>query len=76
MAPSFRLKQWRRGLQDGAYLELARKRDAAAARAISAPLVEGTFAGTNEPVFPTDAGPYRKARRALFALIEGQRDSD
>ncbi len=76
VAPSFRLKQWRRGLQDGAYLRLARRIDAGAANAISSRLVEGTFMAQEQPVFPTTATPFREARRALFELIERQRDSD
>lgn len=76
VAPSFRLKQWRRGLQDGAYLKLARARDERAAEAISASLVEGAFTASERPAFSTGAAPYRKARGALFALIESQRDSD
>lgn len=75
-APSFRLKQWRRGLQDGAYLHLARRVDASAAEAISSPLVQKAFSAGEKPAFPTTAAPYRAARRALFELIEGQRDSD
>lgn len=75
VAPSFRLKQWRRGIQDGAYLKLARALDTAKANAVAASLVEGTFDAKTQPVFPTNGAAYRQARRRLFELIEGQRVS-
>ncbi|MEM6787085.1 MAG: hypothetical protein AAF715_06155 [Myxococcota bacterium] len=75
VAPSWRLKQWRRGLLDGAYLQLARRIDPAAADRVAAPLVADTFraADAGPPSVPV-AGPsarWRRARRALFDIIRG-----
>lgn len=66
---SMRLKQWRRGIQDGGYLELARARDESATRAISARLVGESFTATERPAFPTEGAPWLQARRELFAII-------
>lgn len=67
--PSLRLAQWRRGIQDAGYLELARARDRVRADAIARELVGRAFEATDTPLFPTDSAPYRRARRALFDIL-------
>ncbi len=67
--PSIRLAQWRRGIQDAGYLALARARDGERADAIAAELVGRSFDAGDTPRFPTDAAPYRRARRALFDML-------
>jgi glycosyl hydrolase family 123 len=72
VVPSLRLKQWRRGLQDGAYLRLARARDAARADAVAARLVGKAFGEARDgQKAPWAAGgaAYFAARRELFELI-------
>jgi hypothetical protein len=65
--PSFRLKQWRRGIQDVGYLELLAERDESAARRIANDLVGDNFRdGIAAPTFPTDAAAFHRARRAMF----------
>jgi len=67
--PSIRLKQWRRGIQDAAYLLLARHIDPDRAEAIAQSLVGRTFEAEGEPTWPTSHEPYARARRQLFELI-------
>ncbi|MCU0681763.1 MAG: DUF4091 domain-containing protein [Polyangiaceae bacterium] len=70
--PSLRLKQWRRGLQDGAYLRLARAVDRERADAVARRLVPAGFtearAGAPAPWLARGAA-YWQARRELFELI-------
>lgn len=67
--PSFRLAQWRRGIQDVGYLALAEQVDPGRARAIRASLVAGAFDTDRAPRFPVTAEPWRRARRELFELL-------
>jgi hypothetical protein len=69
--PSIRLKNWRRGLQDAAYLELARRRDAARADAIARALIPAAFdeARRGRPASWSGRGlAFFEARRALLAV--------
>lgn len=79
--PSLRLKQWRRGVQDVGYLQLARQRGVAAP-AVNAQrtptevqaAVEEVLRqiipadGASQP-FPRDGATFYRARRRLFDLI-------
>jgi hypothetical protein len=69
--PSIRLKQWRRGIQDAGYLELARSVDRTKADAIAKDLVGTALskAQPGAPGWPTEAKPWVDARRKLFELI-------
>ena len=67
--PSFRLKQWRRGIQDAGYLRLARAIDPRETQAISQSLVGQSFAAEETPRFPTEGEPWLEARRKLFDII-------
>lgn len=74
--PSIRLKQWRRGISDAGYVQLARKVNASKADAIVArmvPRVLGDAPKRVEPSWPTAGEPWTKARRELFELITGAR---
>jgi hypothetical protein len=73
--PSFRLKNWRRGIEDAGYLQMARARDPAKADAIARWLVPAAFdeARTGEPPSWSARGkPFFDARRALLALALGR----
>ena len=73
VVPSFRIKQWRRGIQDAGYLQLARTVDRDAADRIAADLIGVGFSDaktTGPPTWPRDGARWTEARRALFDLIE------
>jgi hypothetical protein len=73
--PSIRLKNWRRGLQDGAYLELARVRDRAAADAVADELIPAAFEAAKEgrPAAWSPRGErFFAARRALYSILLGR----
>jgi hypothetical protein len=72
---SIRLKNWRRGLEDAGYLQMARDRDPARADAVARWLVPAAFdeakAG-DAPSWGSRGKPFFEARRALLAIILGQ----
>lgn len=75
VVPSIRLKNWRRGIEDAGYLQMARARDAAAAAHVARWLVPAAFgeAATGKPPAWSSRGkPYFDARRALLAIALGQ----
>ncbi|MCA9618750.1 MAG: DUF4091 domain-containing protein [Myxococcales bacterium] len=67
--PSLRLAQWRRGIQDAAYLKLVETRSPALARQISGALVGDAFDAQHTPSFPLAGDPWYRARRALFEAL-------
>ncbi|HEU4412584.1 MAG TPA: DUF4091 domain-containing protein [Polyangiaceae bacterium] len=72
VVPSLRLKQWRRGVQDGAYLRLGRERDRGRAEAIASSLHPSAFSRAREgqqATWPARGRAYFEARRALFDLV-------
>ena len=72
--PSIRLKNWRRGIEDAGYLQMARKRDAAAADAVARWLVPSAFgeAKSGRPAsWGTRGKRFFEARRALLAIAMG-----
>lgn len=75
VVPSFRLKQWRRGIQDAGYLQLARAVDRDRSDAIARELIGEGFSDVDtkgEPTWPRDGAKWTEARRALFDLIQGR----
>lgn len=75
--PSIRLKQWRRGLLDAAYIELARRRNRAATERILNRVIQGGLDATrrsSDVPWHDQAEAFRAARKALFDLIEGTKD--
>jgi len=72
---SIRLKNWRRGLEDAGYLQMARDRDPARADAVARWLVPAAFdeakAG-DAPSWGSRGKPFYEARRALLAIVLGQ----
>jgi hypothetical protein len=73
--PSIRLKNWRRGIEDAGYLQMARDRDPARADAIARWLVPTAFdsAKAGEPASWGSRGkPFFEARQALLAIILGR----
>ncbi|HEX8789346.1 MAG TPA: glycoside hydrolase domain-containing protein [Polyangiaceae bacterium] len=75
VVPSIRLKNWRRGIEDAGYLQMARERDPGAARRVARWLVPAAFgeAATGKPpAWSTRGKPYFDARRALLAIALGQ----
>jgi hypothetical protein len=72
VVPSIRLKNWRRGLQDGGYLELARRRDAARADATARWLLPAAFDDAarsgRSPSWSSRGARFFEARRALLAI--------
>ncbi len=72
---SVRLKNWRRGVQDAGYLQLARAQDAAAANAIADALLGRTLdsaRGGQPPDWGTSGQRFFAARADLFALLGGE----
>jgi hypothetical protein len=70
--PSIRLKQWRRGIQDAGYIELARRSDPTATDRILQRVVRGALDaahGSNRTPWQDDAEILRQARKALFDII-------
>jgi hypothetical protein len=72
--PSIRLKNWRRGLEDAGYLQMARDRDPARADAVARWLVPAAFDEAkpgDAPSWGSRGKPFVEARRALLAIILG-----
>jgi hypothetical protein len=72
--PSIRLKNWRRGIQDAGYLQLARNVDAAKTDAIAKALLPAVFseAKAGKPASWSQSGkPFFDARKALLAVLPG-----
>jgi len=75
VVPSIRLKNWRRGIEDAGYLQMARARDPGASGRVARWLVPAAFgeAATGKPPsWSTRGKPYFEARRALRAIALGQ----
>jgi hypothetical protein len=72
---SIRLKNWRRGLEDAGYLQMARDRDPARADAVARWLVPTAFdeakAG-DAPSWGSRGKPFFEARRELLGIILGR----
>ncbi|MCA9646307.1 MAG: DUF4091 domain-containing protein, partial [Myxococcales bacterium] len=69
---SFRLKQWRRGIQDAGYVELAMKKDPAETKKVLAeriPEALKAVSGEKRPRWETGAKGWESARRRLFELL-------
>jgi hypothetical protein len=75
VVPSIRLKNWRRGIEDAGYLQLARDRDPGRADAIAHWLVPSAF-GDAQGGRPASWSPrgraFFQARKALLAVILGR----
>ncbi len=72
VVPSIRLKQWRRGIGDAGYFQLARAIDPVRAETIAATLCPLALAEARvgqKPSWPTRGAPYQHARRQLFEII-------
>jgi hypothetical protein len=72
---SIRLKNWRRGLEDAGYLQMARDRDPARADAVARWLVPAAFdeaTAGDAPSWGSRGKPFFEARRALLAIILGR----
>jgi hypothetical protein len=73
--PSIRLQNWRRGIEDAGYLQMARERDAVRADAVARWLVPTAFgeARTGETASWSARGKaFFDARRALLAVVLGR----
>jgi hypothetical protein len=70
---SVRLKNWRRGLEDGGYLELARARDTTRADAVARSLLPRAFgdAAGGRQAWSHRGATFFEARRALLEIIMG-----
>lgn len=69
---SIRLKNWRRGIEDAGYLQLAHAADASRAEAIARDLLPRVLSAAKDgqpPSWSDAPKPYFDARRALLALI-------
>lgn len=69
---SFRLKQWRRGIQDAGYIQLAKAKHAAETQEIveeRIPAALKSVSGEKRPRWETGAEGWEAARRRLFELI-------
>jgi hypothetical protein len=74
---SIRLKNWRRGIEDAGYVQLARARDEAQTEAVTRSLIPRAFAGAaaaGPPSWSTRGVSFFEARRALLAILLGQPD--
>lgn len=81
---SLRLKHWRRGIQDAAYIALAREKDAATTAGVIDGLIPRVLweVGVDDPAdptwkrtdisWPTDPDAWEAARWQLAAIIEGR----
>jgi len=69
---SLRMKNWRRGIEDAGYYQLARAKDPAKAEAVAKALLPKVFTATSggKPVSWTDVGkPWFDARKELLAIF-------
>ncbi|HSO34268.1 MAG TPA: DUF4091 domain-containing protein [Labilithrix sp.] len=69
---SIRLKNWRRGIEDAGYFQLAHAADPKKAEAIARALLPAVLSAAKDgqPASWSDAGkPYFEARKALLALV-------
>ena len=69
---SIRLKNWRRGIEDAGYLQLAHAADPRKAEAIARGLLPNVLSGAKDgqaPSWSEASKPYFDARKALLALI-------
>ncbi len=69
--PSIRLKNWRRGLEDAAYLRLARARDERRANAVARALVPSALRAGGAAAWSARGQAFFDARRALLAIALG-----
>jgi hypothetical protein len=72
---SIRLKNWRRGIEDAGYVELARACDATATDAVTRSLIPRAFAEAppgSPPSWSARGAPFFEARRALLAIVLGR----
>ena len=70
--PSIRLKQWRRGIQDAGYIELARRSDPTATDRIQQRVVRAALDSAHDSSgtpWRDEAETLRQARKALFDII-------
>jgi len=75
VVPSIRLKNWRRGIEDAGYLQLARDRDPARADAIAhwlVPSALGDAQGGRPASWSPRGKAFFQARKALLAVILGR----
>jgi hypothetical protein len=75
VVPSIRLENWRRGIEDAGYLQLAREKDAAKADAVARWLIPSAFgdAADGKPASWSSRGAaFAQARSALLAIIAGR----
>ena len=75
VVPSIRLKNWRRGLEDAGYLQLARARDAARADAVARRLIPSAFGDAQDgrpPSWSPHGEEFFEARRALLGIVLGR----
>ena len=74
---SIRLKNWRRGIEDAGYVQLARGRDRARADAVTRLLIPAAFAGApagGPPSWGVRGASFFEARRALLAIVLDRRE--
>jgi glycosyl hydrolase family 123 len=72
--PSIRLKNWRRGIEDAGYVQLARARDPARAGAVTHSLIPSAFGsavGESPPSWSARGASFFEARRALLEIALG-----
>ncbi len=72
---SIRLKNWRRGIEDAGYLQMARDRDPVRADAVARWLVPTAFDEAkpgDAPSWGSRGKPFFEARRALLGIILGR----
>ncbi len=70
--PSFRLKQWRRGIQDAGYIQLAREKHPKQTEAILEERIPDALKGLSGDKLPrweTSGKGWEQARRELFELV-------
>ncbi|HEY1696937.1 MAG TPA: DUF4091 domain-containing protein [Polyangiaceae bacterium] len=75
VVPSIRLKNWRRGIEDAGYLQMARERDPAAADAVARWLIPAAFGEATAggaPSWSPRGRAFFEARRALLAIALGR----
>jgi Domain of unknown function (DUF4091) len=76
---SIRLKNWRRGIEDAGYLQMAREHDRAKADAVARWLIPAAFgeAPSGERAAWSEHGrPFFQARQALLAIALGHTPAD